>query len=357
MKAFLKLFYALLVVAVFSVGISMELELNFLPVFGTSLFVSALVSFVPMPTGVLKAVVLEHWATYIIERFWKDNQFLKRAYDDSQYVIAGRIIHIPQPGSKPVVQKNRNVFPAVAVRRADTDVTYALDEYTTDPTHIPNIDAIHLSYSKQDSVLGDHMSVLNEMVADDMLLKWAANATIVKTTGGPTAGTVGPVTGQVGSRLGLHHKDLAKLMITMNTQNVPKENRQALIDDNMYEYFYDTLSENAQRDFSRYVDATNGVVGRIHGFDILTRSAVLASDNADAIKALGSALGATDNLGSIAWQKNAVAFAIGDKKLFQNTADALYYGDVHSALVMAGGRVRRADGLGIYNLVQGTPAP
>lgn len=309
---------------------------------------------IPMPRNVLRGVVLEQWVAYIIERFWKDNQFLKNAYDDSQYVVSGRIVHIPQPGSKPAVVKNRGTFPGTAVRRTDTDITYALDEYTTDPTHIPNIDAIHLSYNKQDSVLGDHMSVLDETVADDMILKWAANGTVVKTTGGSAAGTVAGVGGQTGTRLGFHHSDLKKLMIKMNADNCPKNDRFVLIDDNMYEFFYDSLSETNAKDFSRYADAENGIVGKLHGFNIMTRSSVaVAVTGTDAIKALGSAIAATDNLVSLAWQKNTVAFAIGDTKLFQNLNDALYYGDIHSALVMAGGRVRRTDGKGIYNIIQG----
>lgn len=310
---------------------------------------------IPKPKNVLGGLVLETWANYIIERFFKDNQFLRNAYDDSEYVINGRIVHIPQPGSKPVVQKNRTSFPASAVRRTDTDVLYGLDEYTTDPTHIPNIDAVHLSYNKQDSVLGDHMAVLDETVADDMLVKWGANATFVKTTGNGNTGTVGPVSGQTGNRLGFHHKDLAKLMITMNADNVPKNDRFVLIDDNMFGFFYDSLSDTQSREFSRYIDAENGIVGKLHGFNIMTRSSVLAATNADAVKALGAAIAATDNLASFAWQKNSVAFAIGDKQLFQDLNNPVYYGDVHSCLLMAGGRVRRSDAKGVYIIAQGTP--
>lgn len=308
--------------------------------------------FLAATPGVVFGTVLETWKPYIIERFWKDNQFLSFAFNDSDSVLQGRIVHIPQIGAKPTVVKNRTVFPATAVRRTDTDVLYALDEYTTDPTHIPNIDAIHLSYSKQDSVLGDHMSTLNETVADEMLIKWAANATIFKTTGA----AVGPVTGQTGNRKGFTHKDLQKLMILMNTQNVSKQGRNVMIDDNMFEYFYDTLSETNAKDFSRYADAANGVIGKLHGFNIMTRSSVLAATSGDAIKSLGSVLAATDNLGSFAWQRDSVAFAIGDTKLFQNLNDPLYYGDIHSTLVMAGGRVRRADGLGVYAILQAASA-
>lgn len=350
MKTIIRLSNSLLLLFAFSCFISVAFSLPFAPVAGTLFVASALL---PLPNNALKGVVLEQWAAYIIERFWKDNQFLRSAYDDSQYVQGGRIVHIPQPGSKPAVVKNRSSYPATAVRRTDTDVVYSLDEYSTDPTHIPNIDAIHLSYSKQDSVLGEHMNVLNEIVADDMLLKWGANGTVVKTTGGSGAGTVAAVTGQTGTRLGFHHSDLKKLMIKMNVDNIPKTDRYVMIDDNMYEFFYDSLSDTNAKDFSRYADAENGIIGKLHGFSIMTRSSVLLAASNDSLKALGASIAATDNLASLAWHRNTVAFAIGDTKLFQNANDALYYGDVHSALVMAGGRVRRADGKGIYNIIQG----
>ena len=317
---------------------------------------------IPTPKGAAYDVFMEVWANYIMERFWKDNGFLRNAYDDSSFVVAGRIIHIPQPGAKPTVVTNRNVFPAASVRRTDTDVVYALDEYTTDPTHIPNIEAIQISYNKADSVLGDHMSVLDETVADNMLVKWAANSTIYRTTGASivngNAGviTVPPTTGQAGNRLAFTHRDLKNLMTQFNVNKVPKQDRYVLIDDNMFDAFYDTLSETTAKDFSRYADAENGVIGKLHGFNIMTRSSVLASDNADATKAVGAALGGTDNLMSLAWQKNTVAFAMGDKKLFQRIDDPLYYGNVHSALMMAGGRVRRGDGLGVIKIIQGVPA-
>ncbi len=312
------------------------------------------------PAGfVMNGVEKETWRPYIVERFWKDNAFLSgKFYDESDAVVAGRIVHIPQPGAAPSVVKNRSSFPATAVRRTDTDVTYTLDEYTTNPTHIPNIDAVHLSYSKQDSVLGDHVMTLNETVADDIIIKWgsSANVTQVATTGGPgTPIQVAPVTGQTGNRLAFHHKDLQKLMTRMNADNVPKANRYILIDDNMFEAFYDSLSDTQSKDFSRYNDAANGVIGRLHGFDIMTRSSVLVATNLNAIKALGAAIASTDNLCSIAWQKDTVALAMGTVSFFEDKNNPLYYGDVYSTLIMCGGRARRADGKGIYVIRQGVP--
>jgi hypothetical protein len=301
----------------------------------------------------VNGIQVEIWVKYIIERLFKDSQFLQHAASDDDYVLQGKIVHIPQPGAKPVVVKNRSAFPAATVQRTDTEINYSLDTYTTDPTHIPFAEKSELSYDKMDSVFGDHMAVLSELVADDMLIKWATNATdIVRTTGGPAVGTVPGVNGQTTTRKGFHHKDLQKVMILMNTKNVRKDGRKVLIDDNMFDFFYDSLSDNAQRLFSEYVDAKNGIVGRLHGFDIMTRSSVLAASSADVLNALGAAIGATDNLISLAWQKDTVARALGNVEMFQDVKNPLYYGDIYSALVKMGGRVRRADAAGIVKITQ-----
>lgn len=347
----LKFLFSLVLVASASAAIGTLFNLPVGAVAGTL----ALASIVkPTQSGVLNDVIVETWRPYIVERFWKDNTFLRFVTDASDSVLQGRIVHIPQPGAKPTVVKNRSSFPAAAARRTDTDIVYALDEYTTDPTHIPNIDAIHLSYSKQDSVLGDHMQVLNELVADDLLIKWAssANVPIIRTTGAAVA----PITGQTGNRKGFGHTDLKKLMIKFNADGVPKNDRYIIIDDNMFEFFYDSLSDTQSKDFSRYMDAENGVIGKLHSFNIMTRASVIASTNADAIKALGAALAATDHLASFAWQKQCLEFAMGDVKLFEDKNNPQYYGDIYSTLVMAGGRCKRADGKGVVVLRQDNAA-
>lgn len=298
---------------------------------------------------VVNGIQVEIWAKYIIERFWKDNKFLKYAFNDDDKVLNGKVVHIPQPGAKPVVVKNRSSYPAAAIRRTDTDITYVLDEYTTDPTHIPDVDKVELSYDKMDSVLGDHMSTLNETVADDLLIKWApVAAQFVRTTGADTAGTGA----QTGTRKAMTGADLKKAGFIMNTQNVPKNDRYALLDANMIDQLTSSLTDTLYRDFSSYYDAKNGILGRLHGFDIMDRSTVLnyAADNT--VKALGAAGAATDNLASLCWQKNSVARSMGEVKMFQDMNNPLYYGDIHSALLRMGGRIRRANAEGIISIVQ-----
>lgn len=295
----------------------------------------------------------EIWVNYIMKRLWKKNAFLQKAFNEDQYVVGGRIVHIPQPGAKPTVVKNRASYPGTVVRRTDTDITYNLDEYTTDPTHIVDADKVELSYDKIDSVFGDHAGVLAETVGDDMINKWLDAITapnIVLTSGAAAAATA---SGQTGTRKVMIHQDLKKAKLLLKLKDVDDEDITALLEENMADQLAESLTATQYRDFSQYYDAKTGVIGKLFGIDIMTRSSVAMATSANAILPLGTAVGATDNVVSMVWQKNAVSRALGEKKFFENPDRAEYYGDIYSALLRAGGRRRRADGIGVIAIVAG----
>lgn len=298
------------------------------------------------------AVQTEIWVRYIINRLWKDNQFLKHAFNDDQYVIGGKVVHIPNPGTKPTIVKNRSSFPATAVQRSDSDITYTLDKYTSDPTHIEQADMQEITYDKISSVFGDHAGELVQTVADDMIIKWLtgiAAPNIVRTSGDNVDAKV---TGQTGQRKAMVHSDLKKAGLRMNVANIPKDNRFALLESNMMDEFTDSLGITQYREFSQYYDAKEGIIGRLYGFNIMDRSSVAQATAALAIEALGASVDATDQIVSLCWQKDSVARALGQKKFFENKDDALYYGDMYSALLRAGGRRRRADAEGVVAIIQ-----
>jgi hypothetical protein len=300
------------------------------------------------------AVQSEVWVRYIMNRLWKDNQFLKHAFSDDQYVIGGKVVHIPQPGSKPTIVKNRAAFPAAAVQRADTDITYVLDKYTSDPTHIEQADLQEISYDKIGSVFGDHAGELTETVANDFIIKWLsgiAGANVLRTTG---AGTTAKVTGQTGNRKAMVHDDLRRAQLRLNVLNMPKNERYALLESNMADELFQSLSNTQYRDFSQYADAKEGIIGKLYGFNIMERSTVAIATAALAIEALGASVDGTDHVASMCWQKDSVARALGEKKFFEKKDDPEYYGDVYSAMIRAGGRRRRADDAGVVAIVQDT---
>lgn len=306
--------------------------------------------------GFANGVEVEVWAQYIIDRLWKDNAFLRFAFSDDDKVIGGKIVHIPQPGAMPEVTKNRSSYPAAAVKRTDTDVLYALDEYTTDPTHLPDADKVELSYDKIDSVYGDHAGIIAETMANDMIIKWLtglAAGSIIRTSG---AAVVATLDGATGNRKAFTEADLRRAALKMSKQGVSKSERYALLTEDMEDQLKASLTVSQYRDYSAAYDAKNGVVGRLHGFDIMTRASVAVSSAALAIAALDAVVATTDHEVSFVWQKNAVTRAIGEVKFFEDVNNPLYFGDVYSSLLRAGGRRRRADNNGVIAIIQDTAA-
>lgn len=286
----------------------------------------------------------EIWASYIVEKLWKENPHLNLCFDESANVLGGAVVYLPQSGAKPNVVKNRDTFPAEPKRRKDTAILYALDDYSTDPTHMPLFDNMKISYNKTDSVLGDHTSVFAESVGDEMLYNWIRGfkpdgnggtisetlpvANIIKTTGDLIA--VNEEDGQTGTRKAFTYKELQKAQAKMNKANVSKIDRYAMLESNLLQQFIDSLSANQMAAFQAAADLANGVVGRFAGFTILERSSVVAFNTSNAPIIPGQALDATDNIGALVWQKNSVAKAVGETRIFQDLNDPRYYGDIYS---------------------------
>lgn len=313
-------------------------------------------SFIPMSMqGILPmAVNKEIWVNHIIGNLFKNNEFLNYAFNADQYVLQGKVVHIPQAAAAPSVSKNRSSLPATVVKRADTDITYAIDEFTTDPVLIPNADKYELSYDKRESVLAESEATLRQTIADWMLFNWAPSATgsKVRTTGGSVAAHT---TDATGNRKLLLTADIKKIAKYFNSWNIPMEERYALLDADMYDQLLTNFTETTYRDFSKVMNAEKGIVGELFGFKFLNpRSTVLVYDSAVAAKDPDDARAAGDFAAGLFWQKNAVERALGTVDFFENIADPTYYGDIYSTLVRMGGRIRRTDSKGIVALIQDT---
>jgi hypothetical protein len=296
-------------------------------------------------------VQVEIWAKYIMGAIFKNNEFLNYAFNADDYVMQGKVVHIPQAGAPAAVQKNRSSLPATVTKRTDTDVTYPLDEFTTDPRLIPHADKAELSYDKMNSVMADDMDALRQVVADNMLISWAPAANFVRTTGDEVDATV---SGASGTRKKFKSKDLLAAQTFLNKQDIPANDRYALLPATMYADLIEDLSEGAYRDFSRAMDPEKGVVGMLYGFKVMMRSSVLVYTNAatPVVKAYGAEAAATDNEAALCWQVNALERAKGEVVVFDQANSPQYYGDLMSFLMRMGGRVRRSDEKGVVAIVQ-----
>lgn len=323
-----------------AVQLSVRLVLGFTPRTGSFAFM---------------AVQKENWVKYIMDNLFKDNEFLQKCYREDDAVLNGTVVHIPQAGAKPIVRKNRSTLPGVAVQRTDTDVTYPLDWYTTDPSVITDAEKAEVSYDKMGSVIGEHVETINDTISDDILYKWAPTlaAQILRTTG--TADAVALANGATGTRKALKAESLRAAQAQMNKAGISKADRFALVpEDMMTQLMGDTTLTGSQ--IQLLLDAKEGKVVKLFGFELMTRVHAGVYDNTGTPvpKDPTAATATTDNLSVLCWQKNAIALALGTVDFYENKKDALFYGDVYSAGVRCGGRKRRNLGEGVVSIVQTT---
>jgi hypothetical protein len=320
----------------------------------------------PNYSGARSAIPQSIFEKYIVKKLRKDNPFLTTVKNESNRVKEGSLVFIPNAGNSPAVVVNRGTFPAVATQRADTNVIYALDVHTTDPTHVTWHEENEISYDKTDDVLADHVATLTDNAADWILYRWLVGiqesagayvnvqlpaANIFRTSGATTP--VNPNDGQTTNRKAFIAEDVAKLQASFNKKNVPKQGRYLIVESYMYQQLIASLDASVLAAYQNTARLDEGIVGRLYGFDIYERSSVV-NFNAAATSILlpGQAMAATDNIAAIAYQKQSVTMALGDIKPFGSMDDPLYYGDVHSALIKCGGRCSRSDWAGLAVVVQ-----
>ena len=308
----------------------------------------------------------EIWRKYILDQLASSSEFLAHAYRvDEDNIVNGKIVHMPNAGTDPVVTKNRSVLPATVVTRTDIDVIYLLDEFTTAPINITDVEKVELSYDKIESVLGAHVRSLREAISDWTIFDWlsknvnaSANTAVAWGAGKfiSTSGAAGTGNGPNSQALKkFSSADLTAARLMMNKLNVPKENRFCLLPSIMYDELMAEMAGStvANLELLKSANLPDGVLTRLYGFNIMERSSVaLMTKATPTVVAPATAEANTHGYAAICWQKDMVESAIGEIKMFENVNDPTYYGDIYSALVRAGGRARWADAKGVIPIVQ-----
>lgn len=295
----------------------------------------------------------EIWLNAIVENLYPDNSFATKSVDDSAFV-SNRKVHIPNAGAPSKVVTNRTEKPAKVSQRTDNELTYDMDELTTDPIYIPNIDTVELSYDKRNSVIANDRAQLQEAAHVNILERWGGGVDanhVLLTTGAVTrdAHTSKTATGQ---RKGICKADVLKLMTAMDADNVPEAGRYLLLDAYMYADLLSDLSESDKWMFQNSANVQAGVLGSLYGFNIMKRSSVLRVTSDKALLKWSEEDTAAELAAGLAWQEGCLSRALGEVKMFDETDSPTYYGDVYSFLVRTGGGVRRYYRKGVFMLAE-----
>lgn len=296
------------------------------------------------------ALQTQIWINSIVELLFADNTFAARSIDHSAFVT-DKTVHVPNAGSAPSVVKNRSVFPATAAQREDYDLTYDINEYSTNPVHIQDAERVELSYNKRESVLKQMKSALADKAHIDLALSWVPSGYAKVGTSGAAAPAHMP--SSTGNRQAMTKADVLAVKNLFDLDDIPQTGRCMLLDAVMYNQLVASLSESEANAFNASVNAQRGILGRLYGFDFYMRSSVfrVAANGAS----MASSASATTSAAGLAWQEDCVSRAMGNHELFENNKDALFYGDVMSALVRAGGSYIRNDKKGVAVIYQVTP--
>lgn len=307
------------------------------------------------------ALQQEIWVSDIQNSLNQNAAFLPMSTDHSAYV-AFKTVHVPQSGANPTAVVNPTSFPLTISERTDTDLTYSLNQFALQPTLITNIDELQVSYDKRQSVIGQQMSTLTEIIGNTVANSWAAAGTdaIVRTSGG-TGGALAP--SATGTRALVALADIANMAKKLDKDNAPSTGRVLLMNADMFWELF-TISEVVRASYNGFGSSVlaSGVVAQLFGFQIYVRPTVAIYTNAapPVIKALSNGYytgAATDNLGCIAWHPAFVSRALSSMTPMYDAGSngngkPEYLGSIFNMEVMLGSAKLRTDMKGVVALVQ-----
>lgn len=297
----------------------------------------------------------EVWVADIKEQLFPSNAFLANSIDDSVFADK-KTVNLPQAGTLPNVERNRTILPAPIVNRNDSVVSYDLDQFTSDPSVVKNIDEVETSYDKRQSVLRQHINQLNLSIANWMQYHWSATvaAAIKRTTG---SSRTAAVTGATGNRKQLALADVFVLKQVMDDMEVPESGRVLLLPSFMYnDLLLAEKTSLTSLEFTGEARMTNGMLEMLLGFRIYKRGKnnVLSYTNAGTpVPRTPDATALTSaNAAALAWHPDFVRRALGEVLVYANENQAAYYGSLFSSEVRAGGRKAYSDGTGVVAIVE-----
>lgn len=296
------------------------------------------------------AIQKEIWINSIKEVLYADNSFMAKAFNADMYVNAGRTVHIPNAGAASGTEKNRQTLPASAKTRTDRDLTFNLDEFTTNPIHIPHADTVELSYDKRESVLRQDKAALQEAVAKAVLYSWLPKKErCIRTTGKAVAAHTDKATG---NRKSFCKADVFELMTKFNQEDIPQEGRYLLLDASHYTQLINDLTTQESQAFFACADVKSGILGKLLSFNIMMRSSVAVYNTNLSKKGESEDGSVNDCAASLAWHIDSVCRAVGEVEAFESEKDPTYYGDIYSFLARAGGSIMRDDNKGVMAIVE-----
>lgn len=298
------------------------------------------------------------FTTEIVPNLFPSTGFMTRAKRDDAFVN-NNTVELHNAGAIPTVEVDRAVLPAAITQRTDTPHNYDLEELTSNPTLLRQVEELIEmgGMNKRSSILQDHILAIREKMAKRTLVKWATGVTnLVPTTGSSRA--VESKNGvQTGNRKAVTVADIVSVQQQFHKTDVLPENEDLM---GVAVIPYSMKSDLLK--LSQFTEADkagvgrnglpNGVLARAFGFDWYIRSEVLLLNSSDALKAEGATEAAADQNTAIFYSPNYVRLAMGSISASVSAYREEYYGHIMSAIARFGAAPARNDKKGIVLLYE-----
>lgn len=254
----------------------------------------------------------EIWINQVLENFYPDDSFLKKAVDYSEFVDNDRL-HVPISGLDPEVLVNNTTYPIRTIERTDTDSEIVLDKFETVNTIIRRPEALEYSFNKLESVIGQHRATLRKSVATKAIHAYAPekdtqNTPVIETTGANANG-----------RKRLTLADVLTLKERFDDAEIPLEERYLVLHP---KHVSDLLLEDVKL-FKEITDLKDGQPFKFAGFGFFTFAQMPTFAHVDGVLtkvAFGVETDSTQ-FASVAFYAKEVMKADGEIYMYANIDD------------------------------------
>lgn len=270
-------------------------------------------SFVPMPQGAPRIVVLrEFYESAMVDHFRAFGDFLTGVPRKDQYV-GNNMINMTEIGADPTVLINNTTYPITSAQRTDDNIAIPLYKYDTTNTIVTDDELTALPYDKEGSVVAQHRAVLDEQILAHSLHSLCVAGNTAST---PVLETTGADDGT--GRKRLVPADLIRLQLALDNLKVPAQGRRLVL---APVHCADLLL--ADLSFAQpYHNAKDGLImPNYYGFETYKYVAAPVFDTAGAKKGFGATGAAGDRQGSTVFLVGKSFTALGTLKFYYSASN------------------------------------
>ena len=303
------------------------------------------------------SVFNEFFSAELVDQLFRDNKFMDYFTNHSEF-LSSKTVHLSNYNNDPTIYVDDQPIGGGAVydygfaaaTTTEVDLTYQISSYKFEPIRCTDFDEMLTKYSKFQAITKNSLNKLSQVVGDSLLEKVGGSAGIevIDTTGAD--GTGNSIFGE--NKKKVSYADFLALAKAFDKSNIKGE-RFILMPADMYWELLDS-DNDAVRNALNYGTATlpEGVVNKIAGINIMTRSEVICTDGSGVVKPLVDAA-TGDAHASLAWVTESVSAAWSSPTIYSNSGVAQLYGNVVSGEIAMGASKSRSDAKGIIILEQG----